>query len=84
MIIIFDCLIKIFLDTDECSENNGGCQHVCNNTEGSFACSCNEGYVLAEDRLSCNSEFYAIYAPLDNQCFSIQVLHGEEFSIPLL
>jgi len=33
-------------DIDECAENNGGChaQAVCNNTEGSFTCTCNPGY----------------------------------------
>jgi len=33
-------------DIDECAENNGGChaQAVCNNTEGSFTCTCKQGY----------------------------------------
>ena len=34
------------IDIDECSVNNGGCEHNCTNTEGSFVCSCVEGYSL--------------------------------------
>ena len=33
-------------DIDECSTNNGGCEHNCQNTIGSFKCSCRSGYVL--------------------------------------
>ena len=42
---------------DECLESNGGCQHVCHDTEGSFTCSCNDGYALAEDELACDSKY---------------------------
>jgi len=27
--------------------NNGGCTHICENTEGSFTCSCRMGYEFA-------------------------------------
>lgn len=33
-------------DVDECATNNGGCQHDCTNTMGSYRCSCHNGYVL--------------------------------------
>ena len=33
-----------FIDINECFENNGGCEHVCTNTNGSFYCTCNPGY----------------------------------------
>ena len=35
-----------FVDVDECSINNGGCNAdaICHNTEGSFTCSCEPGY----------------------------------------
>ena len=44
---------SIGVDIDECTPNNGGCseQAVCSNTEGSFACSCNDGY--AGDGFTC-------------------------------
>ncbi|XP_033096542.1 uncharacterized protein LOC117100827 [Anneissia japonica] len=31
-------------DINECNENNGGCQHLCVNTEGSYYCQCYMGY----------------------------------------
>jgi hypothetical protein len=36
------------IDVDECASNNGRgpCQQVCNNTNGSFQCSCIEGFRL--------------------------------------
>ena len=41
-------------DVNECLVNNGGCQQICTNTDGSFMCSCNTGYVLAGNGLGCN------------------------------
>ncbi|KAG7482366.1 growth arrest-specific protein 6 [Solea senegalensis] len=40
-------------DVDECSKRNGGCDHVCNNTMGSYRCSCHQGYMLV-GRQMCN------------------------------
>ena len=34
----------VCLDTNECLNNNGGCEQVCTNTDGSFYCTCNSGY----------------------------------------
>lgn len=36
----------LFADVDECSKQNGGCDHECNNTMGSYRCSCHQGYML--------------------------------------
>jgi len=41
------------LDIDECMVANGGCAHICNNTDGSFSCMCDEGYELDEDGQQC-------------------------------
>ena len=41
------------LDIDECDISNGGCEHNCTNTIGSFVCSCNDGYNLTENALNC-------------------------------
>ena len=41
------------IDIDECAPNNGGCQHTCNNINGSFYCTCNDGYTLNRDGKSC-------------------------------
>ncbi|XP_019614494.1 PREDICTED: uncharacterized protein LOC109462395 [Branchiostoma belcheri] len=41
-------------DIDECSNANGGCDHMCTNTMGSFQCSCVTGFTLNVDSHSCN------------------------------
>ncbi|KAI1899687.1 hypothetical protein AGOR_G00064340 [Albula goreensis] len=35
-------------DINECNRKNGGCDHECNNTMGSYRCSCQPGYTLVE------------------------------------
>ena len=37
------------LDIDECSEGLNNCEHGCSNTDGSFVCTCNTGYMLASN-----------------------------------
>ncbi len=44
------------VDINECNTNNGGCAQVCTNTDGSFMCSCNTGFLLAGDLATCNGE----------------------------
>ena len=43
-------------DVDECQTNNGGCDQMCNNNDGSFQCSCNTGYTLAADDFDCDGK----------------------------
>ena len=43
-------------DINECAVNNGNCQHICLNTEGSFSCSCTFGYGLDSNSRSCTGE----------------------------
>ncbi|KAF3832781.1 hypothetical protein F7725_026446 [Dissostichus mawsoni] len=33
-------------DVDECSKKSVECEHICNNTMGSYRCSCRQGYML--------------------------------------
>ncbi|XP_068583529.1 dorsal-ventral patterning tolloid-like protein 1 isoform X3 [Cebidichthys violaceus] len=40
-------------DKDECSKDNGGCQHECINTVGSYVCQCRHGFVLHENKHDC-------------------------------
>ncbi|KAH8271408.1 hypothetical protein KR018_009102, partial [Drosophila ironensis] len=44
---------KFVIDADECAINNGGCQHRCKNTFGSYQCSCRNGYTLSENGHNC-------------------------------
>ena len=44
---------KTCTDHDECSTNNGGCEAICTNSEGSFECSCHRGYTLSANLLFC-------------------------------
>ena len=45
------------IDTIECANNNGECEHNCTNTEGSFYCTCKVGYILANDNRSCEGKW---------------------------
>ena len=46
------------VDIDECQFRNGGCDHDCANTNGSYYCSCYDGYNLKEDNSSCAGMCY--------------------------
>ncbi|RMX36464.1 hypothetical protein pdam_00010052, partial [Pocillopora damicornis] len=41
------------LDIDECAVNENRCSHKCNNTEGSYTCSCVDGFRLDADNVTC-------------------------------
>ena len=44
------------LDIDECAENSDGCEQMCTDTDGSFECSCRDGFRLGSDGRSCDGE----------------------------
>ena len=46
-------------DCDECAKNKGGCDHRCTNYDGSFYCSCNEGY--KSNRKKCESMYEVMH-----------------------
>ena len=50
--INYTCSHKI--DANECDVDNGGCQHTCTNSNGSYSCSCNDGYTLDLDGKRCS------------------------------
>ena len=57
---MFNMLLKIFtlsLDVNECETLNGGCEHLCKNNNGSYACECNEGFFLDGNGKTCSGKF---------------------------
>ena len=45
-----------FSDIDECDLKKDGCAHKCENTEGSFKCSCKSGFKLLDDKKTCKGK----------------------------
>lgn len=43
-----------FSDINECKVSNHSCSHACNNTMGSFVCTCPLGYQLIHDDHTCS------------------------------
>ena len=41
---------------DECETGADDCEQICLNLEGSFECSCNDGYELDENGRNCTGE----------------------------
>lgn len=60
---ILNCTVWIVyhLDDNECSIDNGGCDHTCENTPGSFQCGCNTGYELESDKIDCTGIKLPLY-----------------------
>ena len=46
-------VVFIFSDINECDTINGGCEQICTNAIGSFACSCGPGYLLDVNGFNC-------------------------------
>ena len=61
------------LDVNECGMLNGGCQHQCKNTNGSYLCQCNSGFFLNGNGRTCsgklkkNNLFWPIFLPNGSQ-----------------
>ena len=52
--------MSIHPDIDECSDETDGCSQICLNTDGSFACECNSGYILDVDGTGCDDMYKLI------------------------
>ena len=54
-------------DINECDTDNGGCDHNCTDSIGSYDCSCDIGYILATDNHGCNGKSINIVIRSPNQ-----------------
>ena len=63
-----DTYYNICTDVDECAEGTSGCSQECNNTIGSFECSCIDGYQLAFNGKACNGIYMGVSLPTSNMC----------------
>ena len=45
------------LDIEECSNLTHNCSQICTNTNGSFICECNIGFLLDIDGSTCNGMY---------------------------
>ena len=43
-------------DIDECERGTDGCDHNCTNTDGSYYCTCMDGYILQSDNHTCTGD----------------------------
>ena len=60
MSLYFTVYIRVIyfnIDIDECANNTDNCIQTCTNTEGSFTCGCNDGYILDSDGTTCNGTY---------------------------
>ena len=51
-------LIIFHSDIDECERGTDGCDHNCTNTDGSYYCTCMDGYELESDNHTCTGNVY--------------------------
>ena len=62
---IHKCIFNniFFADFGQCDADNGGCEHICSDFNGTSQCSCNTGFKLNNDMKSCigNARKYCIY-----------------------
>ena len=46
-------VMYVYADVNECAGDHG-CHHLCNNTDGSFRCYCDPGYILHSNGITCS------------------------------
>ena len=54
---VHESTLTIVPDIDECGEDIDGCEDYCSNTNGSYVCSCDDGYSLGDDDHSCDGMY---------------------------
>ena len=48
-------------DINECDTDNGGCEHNCINTLGSYQCQCREGFFFTSSGGNCTGDYDCTY-----------------------
>lgn len=57
--VLYYC--NVLIDVDECALGSDNmCAQNCQNTVGSYTCSCNTGYTLSSDGYTCDGEINSI------------------------
>lgn len=51
--LLINIFLFIHIDVNECQQSPSPCKYSCQNTAGSFICSCPSGYILNPDGVSC-------------------------------
>lgn len=46
-------------DNNECDDGSASCDHNCQNTVGSYRCTCRQGYILNMDGKSCKGNVFS-------------------------
>ncbi|CAL4070620.1 unnamed protein product [Meganyctiphanes norvegica] len=62
------CKKKCNVDIDECQQNNGDCDHNCHNIQGSYHCSCRDGFKLNLDGKTCQVLKLEVVLPSEEEC----------------
>ena len=59
MLIAFNILLFLlmYVDVDECLNNNGGCSHKCVNMAGTHRCECPAGSTLHSNGRDCTGKY---------------------------
>ena len=49
--------LHLYIDVNECLDNNAGCAQGCINTDGTYKCICNSGFNLSSDMHNCTGMY---------------------------
>ena len=72
--------LSLCIDIDECSMFSP-CQQECANTNGSYRCSCRNGYALENDNRTCRGNNYSFSL---SDCFILSILDVNECMLAAL
>lgn len=60
-------------DVNECTTGNGGCQQHCHNMNGSYHCTCDNGWQLDPNGHSCNGKMNLVLTQCNALCTTLHV-----------